>query len=248
MPIFKLIFRFDYQINFGIMDNPGSVMKLISDAPDGFWKDLGETIQSRQIHCKTSDPARGIDYSIAVTPQHIVGSIETIEGIEFRDLYRYSIFRTIVELSQNVIDQFDIANITRGGFRTFGLQNVGGVQTSNNFFKPFLKPDLLELVESGLGPSSDYLLAVDGRHDDKISYHYRMGPYNKGEAAKFFEIPFVRDALDDRPEYNLIFDLDLYEESFSIPRQSTSKWFGPLIERAQETTKGTYLLMNGRQE
>lgn len=172
---------------------------------------------------------------MTVEPTSIHGSFESLEGVDIESFAETEIFRKLIKLTNKLRQEFDIHDIIRSGFRFYYLDNLAdSPEKVNKAFTKIINDKLSGGLESTVGTIKDSGFSFDGEHNDKIKYHFRCGPYFRGEAGKYFK--YISQKIDESSVKDLIVDLDCYEEKFNLSRDvSFKKWCNPILSKANST-------------
>jgi hypothetical protein len=226
-----VIYRLDFPRNYSLIDGVGQVSKILMEQGASVFSDYGEDVPTRKLIARAFNEERSVFRSMTVEPTTIVLDFESAHGFELRRLEDIDDFRSLLELAEQVVTQFKVTKITRAGLRFFfvgigpGSFEAAKDRTVGELGKVLVAP------ARKLGPISDVGLSLDGRSDDGISYHYRGGPFQrKNDLPRVLQQ--VHEQFPEDAEYDLLLDLDQYEESFNYG-PSNIKWWRPIAETAR---------------
>lgn len=233
MPIHKVIFRLDYKMNFGIIDEPGTVMSLLGVDNPAIWQVVQDAPQSRLVSAIYKEGDRYIQMS--VDPGSINFIIERSEGIDIDKLEADKDYSRLLKLVHLLCDRFHVVTLKRAGIRFVALSHVGDKEynLASSFERTFSEA-VMNGIRSAIGNGSDYGILIDGSHPDKSKYHLRFGPYVKGEARQKGYIEHL-EANDEN--CNLYCDIDLFEEAFTFEGITPVRWAKPFIVKASKMLK-----------
>ena len=232
MSIHRLIVRLDFKPNFDIIDRPGSIMRLVEDsAGQDYWRELRENRDQRQVIAIMRRDGKSANFT--VEPSSVNFGYEAIEGLDFRRLADNDDISFLIKLMQDICAHFSVIAIERVGIRFFYFNKVlPSLDDVKRGFNQLYDRSLLDSTREHVGDIKDYLISFDGASDDKVEYHFKMGPYHQSEASKYLKELASEFMKNEEP--NFICDLDLYENSISIPKVSFVKWLRPFIDKANK--------------
>lgn len=236
MPVCRVVFSLDFNINYEIINAPGKVMELLNESVDNFWSTLGENPTGRRITAINESEEQRWGRNFSVRPNRIGASFEKHEGISIKNIANDDVFHKLVKITNKVREQFHIKNLQRCGLRLFYFAKLGSKKDEvKQAFQKMLDKPLVDGILPCLGEIQDIGIVVDGVHEDKIKYHFRCGPYFKGEADKKKYLQYFGDKFDQTENFDMVCDIDLYEHSFSLTEMvSFAKWCNPLLNKAQK--------------
>ncbi len=234
----RIIFRFDYNLCFPIMDRAGKLMQIMQEShkQDFFdaFRDIREERRVVGVYRSDGDLEAHL---LSIEPKAIWAAVESVEGWGLSQLSAVPVLRALLDLFDTVRSEFNIETINRGGLRVFTfyrpLDKFNKVAES---FRKSISPDVISMSEGVVGEITDYGWVFDGDHDDGLSYKLRCGPYASGEAARYMKE--FADQFTQEDRYTSIIDLDLFETNFQIPHGSAKRWAKPLLERSKELATG----------
>jgi hypothetical protein len=136
-------------------------------------------------------------------------------------------------------DHFKISKISRAGVRFISLGSIGAKNADlTELFRTLVDQATLSVAAKALGTVNDYGIKVDGSADDNIKYHLSFGPFKD----KDFDLQFQHERQDNL-RANLITDIDLYEEKFTLT-VSPSVWIRSMILKASAYSVQTEDVLN----
>ena len=230
MPVCRLIFRLDFDLNYDIVEHPGEVMRLIDQLSDDNCE-MKESQQRRGVEGSyVSDDGRVVS-EFTVEPRNIVASYELADGFDLDKLAVDEGFLLLTKLSNAVCEKFHINDIKRSGIRIFyfgKVQNEGGAFTA---YRSFINSDLIGGIENSIGDIDDYGINVNGVSEEQIKYSCRTGPLKRDEDyTRYFQR--MASKISESSSWDFIIDVDLYEQNIAISKIPMHKWFRPKIEKA----------------
>lgn len=233
MRAFRVIFRLDFLRNYEMINQPGTVARLINDgAQTEFFDFFGEDRAARRIQVKRllKDPLRF--RSLTVEPTAIVCDLEIGDGIAVQAVADDDDFATLCVITSNLLKKFDITKFERAGLRLFMFgANAGGAKGAVRVFRSLVSPTMLSPVEELLGRISDIGIAAEGMGDTKVAYRFKAGPFlGVEEYIKYFSN--INDLLTKEPVIDTVIDLDVYENKFSYTASSVVRWCVPQFAAA----------------
>jgi hypothetical protein len=233
MKIHRLIYRLDYPTSYELMDRPGEVAKILEATRRGLFDDIGETGQWRATTARSSN-VKGTSVEMTVDPKSIVAVMERVDGVDPAKLAETSLFDGITAVMDEFCRVFKLGPFTRGGFRLFILESIGvGPEAVRAKCLQSFGTDVSGAVIGNLGEIRDVGFNFDGQSADKISFHCRFGPYvGKSEVERYF--PKTGKDFPEKTIYDLIFDIDQYEENFSYSAATSRRWWRPLAKNAEQ--------------
>ncbi len=239
MPVCRLIFRLDYKVKFDIFDNASKIMHLMNEQGDDFWNVYNDDPTKRTITAVKESNENFFFRALTVTPIHIDCNLERHEGIELAGLENDPMLTKIIKITNSVRKEFKINDLVRSGLRIFYLDKLElGKGSITKAIEKLISPGIIKDINGELGQISDIGFAFDVEHGDKIHYHYRFGPYFKGEAKKY--LTYQTKTFDKNIDFNFVADIDLYEMNFSIAESvNYLKWCRPIFEKANNSIENT---------
>jgi hypothetical protein len=236
MRAFHVIFRLDFQRNFKMLNEPGTVAKLIGDtAPKDFFDFFGEDRANRRILVKHLSGSRY--RALTVEPTAIVCDLETRDGVLPEALSDDGDFVPLCSVASALLKEFSITKLERAGLRLlmFGT-NAKSVESAVRACRGLVASDARAAFEELLGQAADVGIAADGVSDAKVSYHLRFGPFvGADEYAKYFSN--INELLPKKPQVDSVIDLDLFELKFNYTTSSVIKWCVPKLDTAAAVAK-----------
>jgi len=237
MPIYRLVFRIDFEPVFDIFDSKGKIMRILLDEKmddSKFLPDLLEDSKSHAVLAKFTNKDEDIR-TFTVEPTSLSASFESINGAECSALGSHIVFHKFIKLANIFRQEFSINDLKRCGLRllhfdTIGIHDCSSIQQ----FKSIIDNRIAHEIEQTVGNITDIGLAFDGAHDDKTKYHIKFGPYSTDGIDKYFV--HIAEKFDETTEHDTIIDIDIYEEDFRINNTvSFIKWCNPIIEKANKS-------------
>jgi hypothetical protein len=236
MPVCRLIFRLDFKVNFEIIERSGTTMRMLwetfeKENPKGF--ELKENRNNRSVTIRSVSENGDFTRHLNVEPTSINGVFESIEGVEVNKLlYDTKGFIFLTKLASDLCEEFHIDHILRSGLRLLHLNKLGKYAGDIvKAYQPMFNTEVINRFEDKLGSIQDYAIVLDGVSEDGVGYHFLTGPYRTEEAQKFFHE--IADTISKQADYDMVCDLDLYENDFSLSKRSVSKLYRPLIAKAE---------------
>lgn len=236
MPICRLIFRLDFKVNFEIIEHAGTIMQTLWEA---FEKENPKNLELRENKNNRTVTIRFVSESgdfmrhLNVEPTSIHGAFESIEGVEIDKLLNDTKgFMFLTKLASRLCEKLHVENIIRSGLRLFYLNKLG--KQNHDIVRAYQKmfnPEMIGKLENELGTIQDYALILDGAADDGVHYHFSTGPYRAEEAQKFFYE--IANAFKEQTDYDMICDVDLYENNFSLSNRPLANLYRPIIAKAK---------------
>ncbi|MBC8739220.1 hypothetical protein F6X40_20945 [Paraburkholderia sp. UCT31] len=230
MPVHRVIFRADLgSANYEILDNPGSVLRILQGAGESFFKQVQDAAVNRTIVGSTGQVGDSESYRMSVSPLAIDFSYETAAGIDFQKFEAAETLRALFKYTQELTEHFKIRQLQRAGLRLYYLGSVGkGTSELVPVFRKATHSAFVDAIGESIGSPADYGFHFDGEKE-ALKYHLHFGPYRSQEAARYFET--VHSKLDTIGKGNIVCDLDQYEESF-VQTVTWSVWTRTAVTRA----------------
>jgi hypothetical protein len=237
MPVCRLIFRLDFKLNYSIIDHPGEVMRILWNAFENVGDaELRDNKHNRIIIASSVSEKGNLMKSLSVAPTSINGAVETTEGLEPRELLTDDEgFVFLTNLATQLCEKFEIDAIHRSGLRLVYFNKLGikASDVVNAYRQLFHQPSISKL-ENKLGKISDCGIILDGVSDDGIFYHFQSGPYQRQNV-----LTELVEHLAATADFDLVCDLDLYENNFYLSNRQLSQLYRPLVTKAQEIIEAT---------
>ncbi len=233
MPVCRLIFRLDFELNFQIVDHPGEVMRMITQLPDEILSELRESSGRRGIAGWYKSDDGDLVRQFAVEPRSVVASIESLEGIEINRLISNEGFETLTKMADSVCEMFKVETIQRSGLRLFYFSKLHNEDRVVKAFGSVLPEGLTDGVNEVLGPIQDYGINFDGGSAQGFKYHIRSGPLRKEEnKSQYFE--HINELFQDSSDFDFACDIDFYEHDFAPSKIPIRRWHRPMIKKAND--------------
>jgi hypothetical protein len=229
--LIRTIWRIDFAINYGLLNNIGNGLKILSEGNEIFWNSAGPgTLPYSTLAEYRSDE---IYRRVSLELENINALLEWKGGIELKKLMHTDESLVITKIFNAVLDLGSIKNVKRIGIRFIVLSGTrpasGHPQSSF-----FAGAELLRSAKRKLGDFSDVALTVEGRHEDKLDYRVTLGPNAKKNIEMHFTSPVAEEAMTPLENHATFFDIDLFETSISLAGNSFAKWASTKIDRASE--------------
>lgn len=208
---------------------------MFTSLGDDFWDGITDAQKDRTIGAKHVDgsPVQTMRM-VSVQPKTFVVALETVEPVSVgRATYNESI-SAFLKLADQFTEEFRIQEIGRAGLRTWHL--TGGNEPEGRSLEKLLTcldPQLTESI-SRFGAIKDAGFSFDGAADERFKYHFRCGPVMKDELKTKDHFSEIRDAISESSRASRMYDIDLYEENFSLKGRNVSSWMKSQLERSFE--------------
>jgi len=234
--ILKLIYRFDFEPSFEMIDQPGSVMRVLSDTRAGYWADIGDNRGTRLILGEHRGQDQAYYASIRFEPTTLSGHFEHGEGLAFDSPQIGEFLDAVGFSSQQVFDKFRIRDFARAGAR---FQAISG--TTNSPLDPSEAMRAL-IPSSGVKSSSrfvretkDFNITIEGTMESEISFKITTGPGALSDYDRFLGGGRTKPAPPTPPtRHELAADIDLFERSIHIPSGRIQRWIAGKYDIAEQ--------------
>lgn len=243
MNVHKVIIRFDFPVSYDILDKPGQVMRLIEQVGTK-WSALGENQSARQI--TASMKLDNEYYSYTVQPTNLVIDFESVDGVPLMQVRQNNIVKKLIKLTSSLFKNFEVEEIERAGVRVFCGAGDGTFEVSKKNIENKVSQDMLQSINSAFGKIEDVGLAFDGQKEDLVSYRLRFGPYKTSEAKKYFT--HVGSKMIESSSFNHIFDVDVYEQRFSVLASPVHNWVDDALIYASESIQSLFKVLVKKKE
>jgi hypothetical protein len=233
MRALRTIFRLDFLRNYEMINQPGTVARLINEAaPAEYFDFFGEDRAARRILVKRQIKEALRFRSLTVEPTAIVCDLEVGDGLPIQAFADDNDFVTMTSIISSLLKKFEITRIERAGLRLFMFgANAGGTKNAVRAFRSLVSTTVLGPVEAQLGKIIDLGISADGVADTKVAYRLRSGPFiGAEEYIKYFSN--INDLLPKETADDTVIDLDLYENKFSYTAAGVIKWCVPQFAAA----------------
>lgn len=232
MPVHRVIFRADLgSANYEILDNPGSVLRILQGAGENFFKQVQDATVNRTIVGRAGEVGDSESYRMSISPFTIDFSYESATGIDFQRFETAETLRALFKYTQELTEHFKIRKLQRAGLRLYYLGSVGkGRSELLPVFRKATHTAFVDAMEESIGSPIDYGFHFDGEKE-ALKYHLHFGPYRSHEATQYFET--IHSKLDATGKGNIVCDLDQYEESF-VQTVTWSVWTRTAVTRAMD--------------
>ena len=222
--VLRLIFRLDFSTNYGLIDSPGSIVRILDNVPEKFWDRLGD---GRVAHSIAGQYSSSSEYrNLSVEPQSINGSLEFRDGWDLSKIQRNQVFSELSRLVNELTGHFDIRNVDRYGIRFFVCERLGEkFDSSFEKFQELFTKEFRTNIEDEIGKTSDISVVLEGETNSSIKYRVSFGPYAPKDVGNILNnVPFPEIDELELPSYHLTADIDLYEQDFSLAGRTLEKW------------------------
>jgi hypothetical protein len=237
MPVHSLIFRFDFaKVNFSIIDSHGRIMSILDKAPNDTFSDYREMLQPRKVQgiykSDNGDTAR----ILTTEPTSLNVLLESAKGYELSSLRQDQTFNDILKVTSTIFDEFHINEIKRFGFRIKYFDKI--TPEHDQAFKLFsnvYSKHIVNAIDKALGSITDYMIAFNGSDKDSVNYHIKFGPYSIEDRTIY--LSELKDTKTILKDYNLIYDIDLFEEDFQRPKVTLIKYLQAYTNKSIDVIK-----------
>ena len=230
--VIKIVWRFDFPVNYSFLDKYGTVARLILETVPNFFPQIAEGAPRTALigSYAGSDEIR----NITVETTSISGTLEWIGGIDIARLPSDDQFRNINRVADEILKALAIKNVIRGGFRVYCLGKRAPKVLSKNMFMSSIDPRIAHGIESVLGTASDIGFIIEGSNKEALKYRLNFGPFEEKNIAIAFEreVEISPRIREDLPQ--LFYDLDISESAFMLSQPSLYKWSRTKLEKAVE--------------
>jgi hypothetical protein len=233
MRVFRAIYRLDFLRNYEMMNQPGTVARLVEAlGAGGFFDAYGEERAARRLLAKCLVKAEARSRAVSVEPTAIVCDLERSDGIAIDALTEDGDFARLCTLATNLLTEFRISRLERAGLRLFLFGSNGENRKAVvRACRSLLVSSLRDEAESALGVAADVGVAMDGISDTNISYHFKIGPFvGSEEIGKYFSS--INELLGDSFKPDTVIDLDLFENKFTLTALKAINWSRPQVTLA----------------
>lgn len=230
MPIHRIIFRLDFRVNFNIMNNPGKVLEVIDKAQKSFWSKFQVSSSQYTLSAFFETKNKDLFRKINIEPSAVTLELETVAGVKLDKIEIDDSYKQMLMIISKICKEYQIEKIQRAGFRLLYCDKIGNEEDSIKLFCKMFDKGITSGIEKVLGDIVDYGMSFDGHGSDKIHYHIHSGPYFPDEIRKYFKV--ISEEFN-KNNYNMICDLDLYENDFSLKNILVSNWLNPLYIKSQ---------------
>lgn len=200
-------------------------MRLIDESRKN-WSKIGENQNARQVSAsiKTDE----LYASLTVQPTNLVIDIECSEGLNLDKLSTQETVKGLVRSTTDLFREFSVSDIERAGVRVFCGAGEGTFSESKSKIESQLSTNVINTLSTNFGAIEDIGFNIDGHRDELISFKLRFGPYQKEEAGRYFRE--LTNEIAENAEFNYLFDLDVYEQKFSVSATPVHKWVNEGLE------------------
>lgn len=224
--VFKLVFRFDFDLCPGLMDQPGEALQILSPPGDKFWAGISES-PGKHLFSFRHDEKGHVHRSLSFEPKALFGVMEFGRGVHIAEIEHHDDFVEVSDRCKSLMTHFEITNVVRGGVRAHigARSGIERPQIAQKFMEVVRSP-IEEITAEALGNARDIMISYDGTDRDEILYHFHCGPLTKdnitGQILNDISELNADQILEDG--FDMLFDIDLYEQSFDFTGQSLSSW------------------------
>lgn len=210
-------------------------MRIMDDVGKDFWSSFSESSAGRTVTANNDSREEKWSREASVTPNAISGNLERHSGLQIDDIPSDEAFLKLVKTIDDVRRHFSISELARCGMRIYYFDKIQPIGESvKATFESLFDREFISQSVSALGEIEDIGFCIDGKHKDKLEYHFRCGPYFSPEADKYIE--YLPNEFSKNGEFNFVADIDLFERSFVLKDSvSIAKWCGPLFSRLRQT-------------
>jgi len=226
--IHRLIFRVDFDHNYTLADQPGTIIQTILDASDDYWEVVGPTNTVFQINAASgvtgdaTNPRARANFSVDTFA--IAGNWEIPNGIAFEDVLEDEFLSVCSHALDEIINKFGIRNFNRVGLRLF----ITGGETKDfdshreavakRFADIAVPQDLLTGIDL-----SDFAQILVGKLEHDIKFRLTSGPGNAPDVQQFLQREISAKEID-RPPHEFTADIDIFQENINFRGTSLLRW------------------------
>ncbi len=244
--IVKLIFRLDFDVNFRVMDQPGKAFECLLSPPEGFWNNIGESVEGRAIRASYSE--RFLYRNATIDPSTINGVFEILPGVDFEDISENITFNGYSKMVSEFCSVFNIDKINRAGLRIMLFENYGE-KFSNPIekFRGIFNPSFLKSFNSSIGDIKDSGIIFNGVTKDSLNFKINFGGFHNTDIMRFTNTignNMDKETFETVSKNHLSADIDLSENDFSFKGLTLKKWAKdkwPVINKFMENCKSHML-------
>jgi hypothetical protein len=222
---YKMICRIDYPLSYALIDNLGSFA-------ESFHKDTAQppftkahTNIDLASHTITGflevDDAKG---NVTLGVSSLVAVLERPRGFALATIHDHPVFPTLDALVGRLATK-GVSAFNRIGFRVWVIVTRSGLTFAG--FRDRLAARLSGLdsaISRHFGPTDDLALIVESHDETGLKLRTAFGPYQADEYRKYFQ-------TDPGVEEGIIFDIDYYQGSTSLPMVRVADF----VRRARKT-------------
>lgn len=231
--IIKLIWRLDYKVSYAYIDARGTALRAISESVDRFWEVVGDGVLQMSFAARHADEETLRTLSLETTSMN--GSLEWRCGIDLARALSSEQFRGIDRITKEMLKVCQIRSVVRAGVRIFALERYAdGRKDALKRTLALIDNGLRTKIGSSLGPISDVGVVLEGTTPDKVNYRVVHGPYDKKNVEQTLEKKPTEDQYRQLADFDLFFDIDLFESNFSFEEHTLFRWTETKIAKATD--------------
>jgi hypothetical protein len=209
-------------------------MRTLSDlAGRDYWPEFQES-SARVIIGKARDQKDKTFRQFASEPTALHFLFESLTGVNFRDIDSEKTVTTLFKGINAFREKFKIEEFSRAGVRFICLGRIpNNAQSLLPKFESLYDKNLFQLITETMGEVSDLAFVMEGGATSKLKYQFRMGPYSKDEAGKYFTEDTAKEISEIHNDANFVADIDFSEKDFAMTVRA-NQWCKEPIDKAQK--------------
>jgi hypothetical protein len=161
------------------------------------------------------------------------GTLEWRGGTDLGRVLSSEQFRGLDDVTKELLKVCEIRNVARAGVRIFCLERYAdGRKNAFNRTLALIDDGLRTKTGASLGPISDIGITFEGTTTDKVDYRVIHGPYARKNVELLLEKKPTEDQYKMLSDFDLFFDIDLFEGNFSFAEHTLFRWTETKIAKA----------------
>ena len=228
--IIRLVWRLDFEFSWQYLDNMGSMLKTLNETIPKFWNELhdGQVVRTYGA-TRTSDDLR---CEMTIEPQSFNGTIAWPLGTELERALASETFSGLDKILRELLRLAEVSKMNRAGIRFIGVdKRHSKVPAKGQPLDTYVPAKLLDALSKEFGPVNDVAAVIQGQTKDELNYKAQFGPLADDNIRA--NIPAIsKDDLRSYDEYEIFFDIDVYENNISFREHSLARWGKTKVESA----------------
>lgn len=221
----RLIWRFDYALNFDFIDNRGRALRILTDGDPEYWTSINET-NNNGFQCDVEHDD-GVSMRVSMDRNNVSGYLVWRRGRKLEDCLRDELFVKSNRVVNDLLKAFEIDDFVRGGIRFLYAENANSTSRALNSNAFVWKG----AVEETLGPIDDFALTAEGKSADELNYRLSLGPLRRKNLDNLVGEEATEEEWELFAKYSTLVDLDLYELKFNS-MAGLYRWSQTKLEKA----------------
>jgi hypothetical protein len=229
--VIRLLWRLDYTASYVYLDKRGAALNALTNTVPNFWDTVADgTIHASYLGTSTKD---NVFRFISLEPNSLNGEMQWSSGTDMKSVLQEGPFRSTNNVVREILKVCDIRVLARAGIRFFCVSKFADGNRNRERTFNQLDSGMRTLAASSLGSIEDIGIILEGKAQDGIGYRVTFGPFaEKNATMNLLQKPPNPDDLKALADYDLFFDVDLFETNFSFVEHSLFRWAETKLAKA----------------